>query len=77
MGKSFSFAALFPYSGFLLITMISNLNLTCMMLWMAEGRYKKTSQSRSSNGITLDTGSAVDLFHRRLVKKVSVPLIAF
>jgi len=77
MGKSFSFAALFPYSWFLLITMISNLNLTCMMLWTAEGRYKKTSQSRSSNGITLDTGSAVDLFHRRLVKKVSVPLIAF
>jgi len=36
MGKSFSFAALFPYSGFLLITVILNLNLTCMMLLVAE-----------------------------------------
>jgi hypothetical protein len=76
MGKSFSFAVLFPYSGFLLITVILNLNLTCMMLLIAEGRYKKTPQSRSSNGITLDTGSAVDLFHRRLLKNVLVPLIA-
>jgi len=38
MGKSFSFAVLFPYSGFLLMTMILNLNLTCMMLFIAQGR---------------------------------------
>lgn len=66
----------FPYSGFLLITIILNLNLTCMMLLIAEGLYKKTPRSKSSNGITLDTGNAVDLLHRRLLKNVSVPLIA-
>jgi len=57
--------------------MIVNLNLTCMTQLIAQGRYKKTPQSRSNNGIPHDTGSAVDLFHRRLLKNVSVPLTAF
>jgi hypothetical protein len=77
MVRSFSFAVLLPYSGVLLMTMILNLNLTRLMLFIAQCRYKKAPQSRSSNGITLDTRSAVDLFNRRVLKNVSVPLMAF